>query len=149
MSVSTTPLGGVGISLGYKISPATSFTSLVQLRDDAEFSGFETAVIPITTLASQTVSKVPGRTDNGTFTGSVWLVPGDTGVAELLTLAQAKTTVIWQLQLVDGTSSTTGSTYQFSGFVSTITPGNFTGEDAPTQEFTIAISGAVTFAIGT
>jgi hypothetical protein len=149
VSVSTTPAAGIGISLGYKLSGGSTFTGLVQLRDDCEFEGFDTTVIPIPVLLTANLSKVPGRTDPGTFTGSLYLVPGDAGVAEMLTLFQAKTSVTWQLQLVDGTTSTTGSTYQFTGFVSNLKPGNFTGEDAPTQDFTIAISGAVAFALGT
>jgi hypothetical protein len=148
MSLATSPASGIGISLGYRTASTGAFTGLVQLKDDCEFGGFDTTVIPVPTLATTTLTKVPGRTDNGDFTGSMYLIPGDAGVAEMLTLFQARTTVYWQLQLADGASLSTGSTYVFQGFISNLKPGNFTGEDSPTQDFTIAISGAVTFAAG-
>ncbi len=148
MSVLTGPYAGIGITLSYKIG-AGSFIALAELKDDCEFDGFDTTIIPVPTLATTTLSKVPGRTDYGTFNGSLYLVNSDAGVAEVITLAAAKTTVSWQVQLPDGSSGTTGSTYAFSGFVSNIKPGNFSGEDAPTMDFTIAISGAVTITAGT
>jgi hypothetical protein len=46
-------------------------------------------------------------------------------------------------------SGTTGTSYAFNGFVSNVKPGNFTGEDAPTLDITIAISGAVTVTAAT
>jgi hypothetical protein len=148
MAVLTGPYAGIGITLSYKLSSG-SFVPLVELKDDCEFGGFDTTVIPVPTLASTTLAKVPGRTDYGDFTGSMYLINSDAGVAEMITLAVAKTTVLWQVQLPDGTSGTTGSTYAFAGFISNLKPGNFTGEDAATMDFTVAISGAVTVTAAT
>jgi hypothetical protein len=150
MGAVTIPEGGVGITLGYKIGSASVYTNIVWLKDDCEFSGFENAVIEIKILSSGNVTKVGGRTDNGSFTGSTYLVQSDATVAELLTLAASKILCSWQLMLPDGTiitpgvPSLTGSTYVFMGFVSSVKPGTFTGEDASTLDFEIAISGTVT-----
>jgi hypothetical protein len=148
MALLTQPYSGVGITLGYRTGSSGAYTSLVQLMDDAEFAGFENATIEIKPLASGVVTKVAGRTDSGSFTGSCYLVNADTGVAELFTLFNSKATVSWQVQLPDGSSATTGSTYVFSGFVGSLTPGNFTGEDAPNLSFEIPISGLVTITAG-
>lgn len=148
MPLSTTPESGIGISLSWKTTSGDTFASLVQLMDDCDFDGFDTTVIPLPTLAVGTLSKAPGRTDYGTFTGSVYLIPGDAGVAALVSLGASKATVYWQLMLIDGSTSTSGSTYTWQGFVSNLKPGNFTGDDAPHLDFTIAISGAVTLTAG-
>jgi hypothetical protein len=147
MPVVTIPQSGVGISLAYKIPPATTFTSLVWLEDDCEFSGFENNVIEIKPLASNTVTKVGGRSDYGSFTGSVYLVASEASVQGLFALGVSKALVSWQLQLPDGTlgaTPPTGTLYTFSGFVSSVKPGGFSGEDAPSVDFEIAISGVVT-----
>jgi hypothetical protein len=148
MSVVTVPYVGIGISLGFSVV-GTTFTPLALLKDDCEFSGFENAVVEIKILASGNVTKVGGRTDNGSFTGSCYLVNADAGVTELFALAVSKVLTFWQVQLPDGTSSTTGTIYAFKGFVSSVKPGAFSGEDAPTLDFEIAISGAVTITTAT
>lgn len=148
MSLATTPYSGLGITLGYNLGGSTTYTALTQLEDDCDFDGFDTTIIAIKPLSQTVVTKVAGRIDPGTFTGSCYLVNGDAGVTELLALAAARTTVAWRVQLPDGSSPTTGSTFTFSGFVSNVKPGNFTGEDSPKLEFTIAISGAVTATAG-
>jgi hypothetical protein len=148
MSLDTAPIAGLGITLGYNLGGSSSYTPLVELMDDCEFGGFDTTVIPIKTLSQTYVTKVPGRIDSGEFTGSTYLVLGNAGVLELINLGAARTTCAWQIQLPDGSSPTSGSTAVFSGFVSNVKPGNFTGEDAPTLDFTISISGAVTIVAG-
>jgi hypothetical protein len=149
MSVLAAPFAGIGITLGAKPSGTGSFVPLVQIKDDMEFDGFDTTVINVPTLASTTMTKIPGRTDFGTLNCSMYLVNSDAGVADIMTLAGSKATVPWQVQLPDGTSGTTGTSYAFNGFVSNVKPGNFTGEDAPTLDITIAISGAVTVTAAT
>ncbi len=150
MAISTTPESGVGITLGTRASGGSSFTSIGQVRDDCEFSGWETTVIPLPVLAIKTVAKTSGRTDYGTFSGSAWLVPGDTGFMQLATLFASSAVQDWQVMLTDDTTTPANSSnFTFSGFVSKFTPGNFTGEDAPTADFEIAISGAVTLTPGT
>jgi hypothetical protein len=149
VTVITTPESGVGITLGYRLTGSGSFTPVGLLMDDCEFSGFETNVIPLPILASATLTKTPGRTDYGSFSGSLYFVPNDTGVAEFLTLAAARTPVSWQVQLPDGTTATTGTTLSWGGFISSVKPGNFTGEDAPHLDFEIQISGAVTVGVAT
>lgn len=144
MAVATTPEAGVGITLGFRAASSGAYTTCAMLGDDCEFSGFDTTVILIKLLSSGIVTKVPGRTDNGEFTCTMYLVNADTGVTEVMTLVASKATVYWQVQLNDGTSGTTGSAYQFQGFVSNAKPGNFTGDDAATIDATIAISGAIT-----
>lgn len=148
MTVLTTPYSGLNLTLGYRTGSSGAFTTIAQLKDDAEFSGFETTSINVPTIANQVMTKVPGRTDNGQFTGSVYLIPGDAGVAELATLGLSRATIAWQVMLPDGTSSTTGTTYTFSAFVQSLKPGNFTGEDAPSLDFTLEISGSVTLVVG-
>jgi hypothetical protein len=149
MSLQTEPEAGIGITLGAKVSPATSYSSMVQIKDDMEFDGFDTNIILIPTLLVGTVAKTPGRTDNGSLTGSMYLVNADAGVAQMVSLAKSKAIVPWQVQLPDGSSPSTGTCYQFMGFVANIKPGNFTGEDSPTQDFTIAITGDVTIVAAT
>ena len=149
MPVVTTPQAGIGITLGYRTASTGSFTNMAELMDDCEFDGWDTTIIPLPILASGSVPKAPGRTDYGTFSASFYLVGADAGVAEIFTLAASKATVYWQVQLLDGSSATTGSTFVFQGFISNVKPGNFTGEDAPHQEFTIAISGVVTYTAAT
>jgi hypothetical protein len=154
MAIQTNPESGVGITLSSKATSGGTYASIVQLMDDCEFDGFDTTIIPVPTLAVGVLNKAPGRTDNGTFTGSVYLIPGDAGVANLVALGASKATVFWQLQLNDGTppvgsAPNTGSTYDFQGFVSNLKPGNFSGDDAPHMDFTVAISGAVTPTVGT
>jgi len=149
MSLSTSPQSGLGISLSWKTASGGTFASLVQLLDDAEFDGFDTTIINLPTLAVGTMAKAPGRTDNGTFTGSCYLVFADAGVTELMALGSSKATIYWQVMLNDGSSPTTGSTYAFQGFISNLKPGNFSGDDAPHLDFTIAISGAITATAGT
>jgi hypothetical protein len=148
MSLITIPQSGVGITVGYHTTGSV-FTLLGTLGDDCEFSGFASTVINTPYLASTYVTKTPGRIDPGDFTGSLFYVPSDTGVQELQTLSASRATVSWQVMFNDGSSPTTGSTATFSGFVSTIKPGNFTGEDAPKMDFTITITGPVTFTTGT
>jgi hypothetical protein len=155
MTIALTPESGVGITLSWKATSGGTYAAIVQVMDDCEFDGFDTTIIPVPTLASAVLNKAPGRTDNGTFTGSVYLIPGDAGVAELVALGASKATYFWQLMLNDGTiitpgvPSLTSSTYSFIGFVSNLKPGNFSGDDAPHMDFTIAISGVVTPAVGT
>ena len=147
MPVPTTPTAGIGITLGYKLSGATIYTTLGEIMDDFEFDGFDTTIIPIPTIAQKNLTKTAGRTDFGTLNGSMYLIGADAGVQEVVNLAALGTVVGWQVQLPDGrsgASGTTGTTFQFNGFVSNIKPGNFTGDDAPHLDFTIAISGAVT-----
>jgi hypothetical protein len=104
MSVLAAPFAGIGITLGAKPSGTGSFVPLVQIKDDMEFDGFDTTVINVPTLASTTMTKIPGRTDFGTLNCSMYLVNSDAGVADIMTLAGSKATVPWQVQLPDGTS---------------------------------------------
>lgn len=150
MALSTNPVGGVGITLGYRTASTGAFTSLVQLADDCEFSGWEVTEIAIKPLSATVVTKVPGRIDYGTFSGSFYNVLGDAGVVEMYTLFAARTIVYWQLQLSDDiTTITNSSTYVYQGFLKTLTPGNFTGDDTPSLAFEISITGAVTATAGT
>jgi hypothetical protein len=64
-------------------------------------------------------------------------------------LRKSKAIIAWQVQLNDGSTETSGSAYQFSGFISNTKPGNFSGDDAPHLDVTIAISGDVTLAPAT
>ena len=149
MALNPNPESGVGITLSWKATSGGTYAALLQLRDDCEFGGFDTTVIPVPVLAAGTLAKTPGRTDYGDFTGSCWNVPADAGVVELHSAAASKAVLYWQVQLPDGSTSTTGSTYTFQGFISNLKPGNFTGEDSPTLDFTIAIPTAVTLTPGT
>src|SRR4051812_24539017 len=122
MPVISTPASGVGITLGYRLASSGSFTLLGMLEDDCEFSGFETNVIPLPLLNSASLTKTPGRTDYGSFTGALYFVPNEAGVAEVMTLAAARTLASFQVQLPDGSSSTTGTTLTWGGFVSSVKP---------------------------
>ncbi len=148
MSAATGPVGGVGITLGHKQAADPVFANLVTLADDCEFGGQAVTAINIPYLSTVTMPKVPGRMDSGDFTASVYWVPGETSVAGLTALFQNRTTSQWQVMLPDGSSPTTGSTATFSGFISSFKPGNFTGEDAPKLDITIAISGTIIYAAG-
>jgi hypothetical protein len=149
MALLTQPYSGIGITLGYRTGSSGSYTSLGLLMDDAEFSGWSRTVIPLPVLASAVLTKTGGRIDYGEFTGSLYFVPGDTGNQEMQTLIASGVLVSWQVQLPDGSSSTTGTTATFSAFLSSYQPSNFTGEDAPQAPFTLTISGIVTVTPGT
>ena len=145
----TTPFTGTGTTLGYKLSGGSTFTPLGTLNDDFSFGGISVNVIPTSYLATTVATKSPGRVDSGDVSGTVALIPSDTTVQELRTLIYSRAYAIWQVMLPDGSSATTGSTAVFSGFLSNYAEKGFSGESEVVADFTITISGAVTFTIGT
>ena len=148
MSVLTTPFSGLGTTLGYKVGSATVFTSFAQLKDDWDFAEATTADIETATISTVAMTRIPGRQDYDSLSGTMYFIPGDPTVAEAWTLFQARTMVAWQVMTTDGTSGTTGSTLAFSGYISSLKPGPFTGTDAVTMDFKISINGTVTLTTG-
>lgn len=148
MPVVSVPFSGQGITLSYKVGLG-SYIPITLIKDDSEFSGFENMIIELKTLSAGVVTKIVGRTDSGSFSGSAYLVNADLGISQLFSLFASKVTTLWQVQLPDGATNTTGTAYQFVGPISKLQPGNFTGEDAPTLSFEIAISGFVTIVAAT
>jgi hypothetical protein len=151
MTVSAIPYIGVGTTLGYKIGSATVYTPLALLQDDFDLGPLENAVVEIKTLASGETTKVFGRSNSGSLTGTMYLVNGDAGVTQMFALKASKQVVLWQVQVPDGSGEnpiTTGTTYDFSAGVASVTLQGFSGEDSPVLAFELAVSGAVTETVG-
>lgn len=148
MAVDTEASGSAGTTLGYKIGAATVFTLLSQVID-LDLSGITVAPIPTTKLASTVKTYIPSIPDPGEVTFSVYDVAGDATVAQLRTLIGTPAVVSWQVMAPDGTSSTTGSTIVFSGFLTNYAPGGYAIDGTPIANVTIQITGAVTFTAGT
>jgi hypothetical protein len=111
-----------------------------------------TTEIELPLLSGVVMAAAPGRRNCQQFTFSMYWVPADPGFQDVLSCYQNRTMSAWQAQLPDGAgglTGTTGSTADFSGFVSEFTPGNISGDDAPTVDVTVRINGDVTFTTGT
>ena len=149
MVVATTPQSGVGISLSWKDSSGSTYAVMPQLKDDCGFDGFERTVINITPLASNAAQKAAGRVNYGSFGGTMYYVPSEAGNMKMFSLFAASTTEAWEVTFNDGSTLPTSTTLTFNGFIKSLTPGNFTGEDSPTLTFSIEITGPVTVVAAT
>lgn len=147
MSVKTSAFGAAGTTLGYKIGGASVYTPVAQLVEMDE-DGIKIDAIETTLLAGTIKTYIPSIPDPGTISFTIYNVPGDAGVAELRTLVNTPQVVAWQIQYPDGTSPTTGSTEQFSGFLTGFAAKGFKIGETPTAEITMQVSGLIVLTPG-
>ena len=94
--------------------------------------------------ASATKEFLPGLIDEGGFNATLVFLKADYATARgWLRVMQS-----FQIQAADGTNSTSGSTWTFSGFLTELGE-DFPEDDLISVDVTFKISGPVTFAAGT
>lgn len=143
MALLTQPYSGVGTTLSYRtsLSGSGAYTVLGLLADDFDFGPITRAITEINLIGLAYVTKVANRQNAGDINGTLYFVDGDAGVSEMWALSQSGAMVSWQIQVPDGSSPTTGTTYVGSGMVSSYAGTGFSGADVPMAPFTIAITG--------
>jgi Lambda phage tail tube protein, TTP len=144
VGVKTSAFHAAGTSIGFNVTSAGStYTSVGQLAD-LSFGGLTVPEIDTTLLSSVVRTSIPGLPDSGDVTFNIFYVPSDTGVIELVSLAQSPKTIFWSVMLPDGTSSTTGTALQFAAYLTSFAPSGFAPDDKPVADVTLRITGAVT-----
>lgn len=96
------------------------------------------------TSASSTKEKIAGLIDSGSLSGTlIFRTAVNTTLRATLRTMQGV-----QVQAADGTGATTGSSWQFSAFITAIGP-DFPEDDCITVDIEMEISGPVTYAAAT
>ncbi len=96
------------------------------------------------TSPSATQEKLPGLWDEGSYSMTCIFKAADmTTIRGWIRVMQS-----FQIQAPDGTGASTGSTWQFSGFITELGE-EFPEDDLITVDCTFEISGPITFAVAT
>jgi len=137
----TTGYKGKGVTLGYAVGTATSYTTIAQIRD-VRGPNIDVTDINISNADSpgDWMEYLPGMKDGGEITFDVVYKPA-TGTTIHGLVAQTGNT--WQVTLPDN-GTATGSTIRCGGYLKSL--GNDVPyNDAITNSATIKVSGGVTF----
>jgi Lambda phage tail tube protein, TTP len=144
MAVKTTAMIGHGATIGYSTTGAAPYTA-VGLVTKIGPPDEQTEKPDSTHLLSPnfTREKIAGLNHNEDATLTVQLTYA--GYSALQTLK--RTLCSWQIMIPDGTSSTTGSTFTFSGFLTDL-HGDIPDAEIMTVSVSIAVTGPVVVATG-
>ena len=122
-----------------KVDVSSTLTAVAQV---VSISGPDSAVpeVETTHLGSTAKEYRPGEIpEAGTIDFSILFDPGNTGHAELVTLAKTPSVVSWQVTFTDG------STMDWEGFLTSFSVSGMEDESNLAADCTVRITGQITF----